>query len=232
MLSAPTVRLAALTAMLLVTATASAESLVVNGSLQGSLANAGVPTAWLTLEGTPDTLDASGNVGVSGSTSFGLGAGVRPVASPDGGTWVGLARNGSYIERFGQTLQGLSVGQTYTLSWYAGNFGVDDADPDFDYLGANAIEVLLDNTRLGQGGTLVLGQGWREQSLSFVATGSSQLLSFRLASTAQSYLSIDGIRLQAGGVAPAVPEPGTWALLALGLAGVVVAKRARCTHQA
>ena len=49
----------------------------------------------------------------AGATDFA----VAPNASPDGGTWVGLGINGSYVERFGQVLNGLTIGQTYTVMW-------------------------------------------------------------------------------------------------------------------
>lgn len=213
------IRLATLSVLLLAAFTARAESLVVNGSLNGSIANMDVPTGWTVLEGTPDTMDPTSNVGVSGWLSFG----VAPTVSPDGGTWVGLGIDGSYIERFGQTLSGLTIGQTYTVSWQAANFGVNNASNS--YLGSNAIGVMLDGVSIGQGATLSLSSSWSTESLTFVATSTSQLLSFSLAGTDKAYLGIDGISVTAGGVTPAVPEPATWALMAIGLVGVGAMRR-------
>ncbi|OGA84835.1 MAG: hypothetical protein A2711_03890 [Burkholderiales bacterium RIFCSPHIGHO2_01_FULL_63_240] len=212
-------RLATLSVLLLAAFTARAESLVVNGSLNGSIANMDVPTGWTVLAGTPDTVDPTSNVGVSGWLSFG----VAPTVSPDGGTWVGLGINGSYIESFGQSLNGLTVGQTYTVSWQAANFGINNQANS--YLGSNAIGVMLDGASIGQGSTLSLSSNWSTQSLTFVATSASQLLSFSLASTEKAYLGIDGISVTAGGVAPAVPEPSTWALMAIGLVGMAAMRR-------
>lgn len=212
-------RLAILSVLLLAAFTARAESLVVNGSLNGSIANMDVPTGWTVLAGTPDTVDPTSNVGVSGWLSFG----VAPTVSPDGGTWVGLGINGSYIESFGQSLNGLTVGQTYTVSWQAANFGINNQANS--YLGSNAIGVMLDGASIGQGSTLSLSSNWSTQSLTFVATSASQLLSFSLASTEKAYLGIDGISVTAGGVAPAVPEPSTWALMAIGLVGMAAMRR-------
>jgi PEP-CTERM motif len=212
-------RLATLSVLLLAAFTARAESLVVNGSLNGSIANMDVPTGWTVLAGTPDTVDPTSNVGVSGWLSFG----VAPTVSPDGGTWVGLGINGNYIESFGQSLNGLTVGQTYTVSWQAANFGINNQANS--YLGSNAIGVMLDGASIGQGSTLSLSSNWSTQSLTFVATSASQLLSFSLASTEKAYLGIDGISVTAGGVAPAVPEPSTWALMAIGLVGMAAMRR-------
>lgn len=213
------IRLATLSVLLLAAFTARAESLVVNGSLNGSIANMDVPTGWTVLEGTPDTMDPTSNVGVSGWHSFN----VAPTVSPDGGTWVGIGINGSYVERFGQTLSGLSVGQTYTVSWQAANFGINNQDSS--YLGSNAIGVMLDGASIGHGATLGLSSSWHTESLTFVATSASQLLSFRLANTDKAYLGIDGISVKLGGVAPAVPEPSTWALMAMGVVAVGALRR-------
>lgn len=213
------IRLATLSVLLLAALTARAESLVVNGSLNGSIANNDVPTGWTVLAGTPDTMDTTSNVGVSGWLSFG----VAPTASPDGGTWVGLGAKSDYIESIGQTLSGLSVGQTYTVSWQAANFGVNNSIDS--YLGSNAIGVMLDGASIGQGATLTLSSSWATQSLTFVATSASQLLSFSLAHADKAYLGIDGISVTAGGVPPAVPEPSSWLLMAMGVAAVGAMRR-------
>ena len=213
------IRLATLSVLLLAAFTARAESLVVNGSLNGSIANNDVPTGWTVLAGTPDTMDTTSNVGVSGWLSFG----VAPTASPDGGTWVGLGAKSDYIESIGQTLSGLNVGQTYTVSWQAANFGVNNSIDS--YLGSNAIGVMLDGASIGQGATLGLSSNWATQSLTFVATSASQLLSFSLANTNKAYLGIDGISVTAGGVTPAVPEPSSWLLMAMGVAALGAMRR-------
>jgi hypothetical protein len=188
---------------------AAAQAQVTNGSLSGPIANGGVPPGWTLLAGSPDTMDAGNNVGVPGLQDFG----VLPSASPDGGTWVGMGASQGFIETFGQTLTGLSTGVSYTISWYAGNFGYING-----YTSSNAIDVLIDNTSVGTGATLNLGSNWFSQSVSFTATSSSQNLSFQLANSNSSYLSIDGISIST----TAVPEPETWALVLAGLACVGV----------
>lgn len=213
-----TIRHIALAALLATSSTAfAAQELVTNGSLTGPITNNGVPTGWTIFEGTPDIMDATDNVGLLNTLRFGA----TPTASTDGGTWVGLGSYGSYMERFGQTLSGLTVGQQYTVSWEAGNFGYTYGN--ISYLGSNAISVQLDGVTVGAGSQLDLGSNWYKQSLTFTAGAASQQLSFILASTtSKAYMSIDGVSVKA---TQPVPEPATWALMGLGLFGVIAAAR-------
>ena len=194
-------------------------ALITNGSLTGPIVNNGVPTGWTIFSGSPDTMDENNNVGTTGVPFV-----VAPVGpSPDGGTWVGFGRDSdSLVESFGQTVAGLSVGTTYSLSWYAGNFGAIVGSCPF-YCNANAIEVLIDGVSVGTGGVLSSDRTWIAESVLFTATAASHVLGFRLASATPSYLSIDGIALDVNGA----PEPGTLALLGLGLAGLAATRRRR-----
>jgi hypothetical protein len=205
-------------AALLIASSAQAASIVTNGSLTGSIENNAVPTGWTIFEGTPDLMDALDNLGMANVQRFGA----APNASPDGGTWVGLGADTSYTERFGQMLSGLTIGQTYTVSWFAGNFGYASSVAANSYLGSNAISVMLDGSSIGSGSQLSVGSNWFQQSLTFVAGATSQQLSFTLATSQKAYLSIDGIAVQA---ATPVPEPGTWALMGIGLCTIGVMSR-------
>jgi hypothetical protein len=212
-------RYTALAALLIVSAAHAAQPVVVNGSLSGSIENNAVPSGWTIFEGTPDLMDAHDNIGMANVLRFGA----TPDASPDGGTWVGLGADTNYTERFGQMLNNLTIGQAYTVSWYAGNFGYASAANS--YLGQNAISVLIDGVSIGAGAKLAVASNWYQQSLNFVANASSQQLSFKLATPEKAYVSIDGIAIQTAPVP--VPEPGTYALMALGLGaiGMVVRRR-------
>ncbi len=181
-----------------------------NGSLTGPIANASVPDGWNSINGTPDTMDANNNVGVSGLQDFGA----APSASPDGGTWVGIGSEAGFIETFGQTVTGLTLGTHYAVTWSNGNFGVES----LGYVNPNSVKVLLDGVSIGTGATRALSSNWYQESLNFTATSPTANLVFELATDAKSYMSIDGIAVNP------VPEPETWALMMVGMS--FVAQRA------
>lgn len=190
-----------------------------NGSLTGPIFNGGVPSGWLVLAHTPDTMDETHNVGVTSVPFQSIPSG----PSPDGGTWVGIARDGEYVESFGQTVTGLASGATYELSWFAGNFGAATGP---NYIGTNAFEVLIDGTPIGSGSPLASSSSWSSESLSFVAPAASLQLAFRLRNDTRSYLSIDGITLQAAATVT-TPEPTSLGLLVAGLLGLAGLRRRR-----
>lgn len=206
--------------------------LVTNGSLSGEIINgavqfgqntrSGLPAEWRSLvtkgatNNSPDTMDVNNYGGLPASIIFRA----TPSASPDGGTWVGIARDSSIStnEVFGQAVSGFTIGTTYQLSWFDANFGglvtgrYDD--PNFfvatlsDSATSNALETFTGTSR-------PVAEGWAQQSFSFIASQTNYFLTLGLGSSVNSsYMSIDGISINA---VAAVPEPQTWALMAGGL---------------
>ena len=206
----------------------------VNGSLTGGVQNGaglgatptvnnGLPPGWSLIQGSPDTNDPFNNAGLPvASSPFAA----TPSYSPDGGTWVGLGKNNpqGFVEAFGQSLSGLTIGNTYTVSWYASNFG---SPQSYNYVNPNFFELLLNGTSVGAGPTLALGPGWFAQSATFVAASTTDAIGFRLGASGPSYMGIDGVSLVGGSSTVVTPEPATFALLGAGIALIGVARRKR-----
>jgi hypothetical protein len=128
--------------------------------------------------------------------------------SPDGGNFIGA--DGAYqVGAITQTINGLTVGQSYALS--------------FDWGGAqqNGFNgITTEQWKVSLGGqtdyTAVLTDpskgftGWRTTTFDFVATNASEVLSFLAIGTPTGeppFSLLDGVSLQA------VPEPSSWIFL-------------------
>lgn len=237
--------IAAVAALCIVAATsASAAPTLINGSLDGPTTDNTPPTGWTatTYPGTavvltPDTIDKNRNA--FGSTSY------APLsASPNGGSWVGLALTDfrpagiPYVfnEGIQQTVSGFTIGTSYTLTWYHANFGLGSPGCPPGCSGSNAIELLADGASVGSGSVLSIGTEWVEESVSFIAADTDINLTFQsLLTTGYSYQSIDGIRLMETPVTPpnAVPEPAMLSLFSgAGLALVLASRRRKQDKEA
>lgn len=106
-------RVVALGASLVAAFAVQAAPILSNGSLTGRIANGAVPPGWSTLAGSPDTMDQNNNLGLPGATFVAAPSG----PSPNGGTWVGMARDDNApsgnLERFGQALSGFTISGLY-----------------------------------------------------------------------------------------------------------------------
>jgi hypothetical protein len=217
-----------------------AAELVKNGSLTQMNAsgflfaqNNDAPPEWQKDTGTVDVNMVGYNAGLPVQFSPFPRYGVEGVeASPDGGTWVGIAHNPDpdptrfNDERFKQSISGFVVGQTYLISWYAANFGTDLPGTSNDYLAGNGVQVFMDGSRLGSGATLEVSNAWVAEQTLFTATSNLHVLMFGTKDAARSYISIDGISVTA------VPEPSAWAMWVAGLLGLVGWSSSRSVRKA
>lgn len=127
-----------------------------------------------------------------------------------------IPQNGSFFMQvideeasLSQTLNSLTVGDQYELSFYTASTSVNP----------NALGVSLGGTQLGTVAA-VGGATWGQQMFNFTATSSSMLLNFVWDDNAYANrASIDNV------VVKAIPEPSTYALMGLGALALVVAYR-------
>ena len=80
------------------------------------------------------------------------------------------------------------------------------------------------------GSAVTLSSGWTQYSVDFAALGAGSLGRFAIEYTGladdSEYIGIDTFKVTTIGTAP-VPEPSTYALMALGIAGLAVVRRRR-----
>ena len=108
---------------------ASAQNLIADGSMEGGIQRSDtVAPGWFKYGpeqpylNTPDLNGATGILHCSPGYSWWGGT---PVASPDGGTWQNVWR----IERFAQTVYGLTIGTRYYFRYYYASQGISDGPP-------------------------------------------------------------------------------------------------------
>ena len=166
--------------------------------------------------------DSTGATGQSGNLKlWGPGTGSNnglPASSPDGGNYV--AADGAYQNgAISQTINGLTVGDSYTVSfWWAGA-------QQSGFTGATTEQWKVSFGSQTQSTAVVHNAshgftGWMQDSFTFKADKTSDLLSFFAVGTPNGvppFVLLDGVDLEANKTP--TPEPGTLALLGSGLLG-------------
>ncbi len=205
-------------------------NLVQNGSFSTTSLNA---SGLMTTSNVADWSTSSYTFLVfPGTAQTGIGRGVKlysgltnkmPSTSPDGGNFV--ASDGAYeTGAITQTIHGLVNGQSYVVSFFqagAQQQGYNGATTDRFRVSLGAESELSD----------VLTnpthdfQAWEKESLTFVATGATEVLSFLSVGTPAGvppFTLLDGVSLES---ASPTPEPAYMALVGLGLLGISIIRR-------
>jgi hypothetical protein len=150
-----------------------------------------------------------------------------PTTSPDGGNFVEADGDPSYSGAISQTINGLTAGHSYVVSFYQA------AGQQYGFTGPTTEQW---SVSLGSGPAQLsslysLPQGgvgaWESQSMTFTADGTSDVLTFLAEGTpggAPPISFLDGVSLNAS-----APEPAAWALMTLGVAALGAAMRRRRT---
>lgn len=220
--------------------------LIVNGgfeqstlSASGALTNASTP-GWSvelvgTLSGGPFNFTAqyfsaaeATTVGATGTDNpEGAWIMANAGASTNGGKFVAIDGDHEVSAVLRQTVNGLTVGHTYNLSFeMAGAQELDRLGPTTDswlvtFGNESQTSAVLSNP--SQGFT-----GWINQTMSFTATSTSQILSFLAVGTPTGLPPVsllDGVSM-VDTVTP-VPEPETWALMLAGIGALGFVSRKR-----
>jgi len=151
-----------------------------------------------------------------------------PRTSPVGGNFVLADGDPNYSSAISQTIGGLTVGETYALSFYQaagqqlGFTGPTTERWRVTFGGQTQLSSLF---TLPQGGV----GDWQKQTMTFTASATSQVLSFLAQGTpngAPPISMLDGVSLTA------VPETATWAMMLMGFGLVGAGARARTRSRA
>ena len=149
-------------------------------------------------------------------------------SSPQGGAYMAFDSDPEFHGDFTQTIAGLTVGASYTLSFYMA--GGQEVGPDSPT--TTSITATLGTESFTTPVITTPDQGftpWQLFSTTFTYGGGGDILNFVATGGpggAPPYALLDGVSLVGAGGAP-TPEPSTWLMIVAGFAGLGLAARAR-----
>ena len=231
---------------------------IYSGFAPKTLFSAVNPANW--YRGTPGgggdlvSIDAPGTATVNSQAHGNAYPVYGPFADPpSGGNFVQADGNPDFESSFNQDISGLSIGQTYDLSfWQAAGQqqGFTGATTEQWVVALGSLGSVLNVTISGGSGTYFDTDGaaqilttplmstpsggvspWEQVTLSFTANAVNQTLSFLAWGDGGSTVNLPPTVFLAGVNTPALPEPATLPLLGIGLLGFgMIRMRRRAEH--
>ena len=179
----------------------------------------------------PVFTNGSFETGTTGWTFSGAASTTSGGSGFDGSHWAWVGRRDAPSALISQTVTGFVVGATYDLTFlmgtesYSYNGGRGDT---VNVAIAGAATIDQDFTQQNHSTSTLSWAAWDQQTYTFVADATS--LTFSIHGYADGYLGYNSAdagvdRFALGLVSSPVPEPGSLALLAFGLGGIVAVRR-------
>lgn len=152
------------------------------------------------------------------SGPFVLNTSSYPSSTSDGNYFLWLGGRDSQNTSISQVVSGLTVGQTYSLSFLMAS----------EYTTQDSLRASVNGTGTIFSAPAAIGSGWNnwvQQSLLFTALTTSATIQFDtigISSYNRYDVGLDKVTLSA---VSGVPEPATWAMMLLGFGGIGAALR-------